>query len=284
MSLRFIVALSFLASLAHGGGGTRKNPSHEKKPVPPAKPRMDYGDFVYRSKEGPPVTMIFNVTKEGRGMFEIDCGGSSFRDGWFPLRRENETDDPYDQILHEFSGPEASRRTRWLEEIRKKCPQVTLGDWDFGSFSVNDGGNAEVEFGGDYIVLRRQWLALNPGRYLSNSSTSDFRMQYDVQAEGFVHVKLGCKAADRYPAGETEWKSYQLVRKGPGKPYSLTPTTSRDRVRDLFDSFNRACYVWRESFDFSEDFKMVRFATPDIMYAFGMYPFDRLYRHPFKTV
>ncbi|KAF4744092.1 hypothetical protein FOZ63_002673, partial [Perkinsus olseni] len=254
MSFRFIVALSFLATLAQGGGGTRGNPSHEKRPVPPAIPRMDYGDFVYRSKKGPPVTMIFNVTKEGRGMFEIDCGGSSFRDGWFSLRRENETDDPYDEILHEFSGPEASRRTRWLKEIRKKCP---LGDWDFESFAVNyDDGNAKVGLAGYSIVLRRQWLALNPGRYLSNSSTSDLKMQYDVQADGFVHVKLGCKAAGRYPAGETESKSYQLVREGPGKPYSLTPTTSRDRVRDLFDSFNRVCHAGHDFFDSAEDFKM----------------------------
>ncbi|KAF4649576.1 hypothetical protein FOZ61_001177, partial [Perkinsus olseni] len=225
MRLPFIVVFSCLSSLILGGGGNERHvpPSKRTTRAPPTTPsrgkptsrpsegryQIDYGDFVYRSKK---VTMILNVTKDGRCMFEIDCGRGPYRDGWFPLQKF-EDDPKYDQLL-EFP-PGHVRRKTWLDNARAVCPGVYISDWDFMEFDVVGNGNVETNLHDDLKVLKRRWLPLNPGRYATNSSVSSLRLYYYIQADGFVQVKLGCRAGDGYPAGETEWKPYQLVAKGP---------------------------------------------------------------------
>ncbi|KAF4699988.1 hypothetical protein FOZ63_001710 [Perkinsus olseni] len=284
MPLRSIVVLFSLASLAHGTG---KNKAPAPPPPPPTKTptksnvryrsfQIDYGDFVYRSKSGPRVTMILNITKDGRGMFEIGCGGSPFRDGWFKLREVD--DDPQHEHLHPYK-PGDSHHQRWLERVRGACPHLNVFDEDLDSFYINENGNAETMLADENIVLKRQWLPFNPGRYSSNSSVSDFRLNYDVFPHGSVNVNLGCSAEDGHSEGYTGWVSFRLWRGRPGKPYRLIPTSHGDTVRKLFNSFAVACPLWEDSFE-EDDFMLVRFATPDMMYAFGMFEYDRLYRSP----
>ncbi|KAF4693769.1 hypothetical protein FOZ60_010167 [Perkinsus olseni] len=249
---------------------------HPTSPPSWGRYQMDYGDFVYRSKGAPQVTMILNVTKDGRGMFTIDCGRGTYRDGWFPLHEIG--DNPYYDKLIKFPPGDVHHRA-WLDNARAVCPGVHIPDWDLNEFNVNRNGNVETSLHDATQVLKRWWVPLDAGRYSSNYSTSNFRLHYQVQGNGFVQVLLGCPPGGGYRGGFTGWKPYRLVSQGPGMPYSLTPIRGHGSVRELLNAFEMVCPLWRGSFKL-EDFEMVRFATPGIMYAFGQYPYDRLYRDP----
>ncbi|KAF4755685.1 hypothetical protein FOZ62_001620 [Perkinsus olseni] len=244
MPLRFVVVFFSLAFLADGIG---KNEAPLPPPPPPTKKRpdvhyrsfqVDYGDFVHRSKSGPRVTMILNITKDGRGMFEIDCGRSPFRDDWFKLREVD--DGPQHGHLQPYK-PGDSHHQSWLKSVRGACPNLNVLDEDLDSFYINENRSRRTA---------TQKLCL--GMKMLSSSDS-----------GCPAIWEGCSAVDGYQEGYTGWKSFRLWRWRPGKPYRQIPTSYGDT-----DSFEE------------DDFMSVRFATPDMMYAFGMFEYDRLYRRP----
>ncbi|KAF4678727.1 hypothetical protein FOZ60_016185 [Perkinsus olseni] len=252
MPLRFVVVFFSLAFLAHGIG---KNEAPLPPPPPPTKKRpdvhyrsfqVDYGDFVHRSKSGPRVTMILNITKDGRGMFEIDCGRSPFRDDWFKLREVD--DDPQHGHLQPYK-PGDSHHQSWLKSVRGACPNLNVLDEDLDSFYINENRSRRTAtqklcLGMRNVVLKRQWLPCNLGRYSSNSSVSHFRLHHDVFQNGSVNVNLGCSAVDGYQEGYTGWKSFRLWRWRPGKPFRQIPTSYGDTVRKLFNSSAVVCPLW----------------------------------------
>ncbi|KAF4710111.1 hypothetical protein FOZ62_001092 [Perkinsus olseni] len=267
MSIRLIASLATAAFMAN------------------ADSSAEYGNFVYQSNGA---KMFVNVTKDGMARFTIDCG-RPYESDWFRMQRpQDDHDNLYPDIIHEF--PSGSYEHRKLIHYSKYlCPQFNIVEGDFNSFYIDSEGNLETEFEDDYVILKREWLAWRQGRYTS-SSESDLDMQLDVLASGSVYVRLGCKAlparpADgpypgepATPAGTTGYKLFRLVKKG--NHYELgTYPGRRDSVRELADTFERVCPVWKNSYDFEEDFKTLKFATPDILYAFGDYFTDRLFRH-----
>ncbi|KAF4693740.1 hypothetical protein FOZ60_010138 [Perkinsus olseni] len=234
MSIRLIASLATAAFMANADNSA------------------EYGNFVYQSNGA---KMFVNVTKDGMARFTIDCG-RPYESDWFRMQRpQDDHDNLYPDIIHEF--PSGSYEHRKLIHYSKYlCPQFNI-----------------TEFEDDYVILKREWLAWRQGRYTS-SSESDLDMQLDVLASGSVYVRLGCKAlparpADgpypgepATPAGTTGYKLFRLVKKG--NHYELGTYPGR---RDT------------NSYDFEEDFKTLKFATPDILYAFGDYFTDRLFRH-----
>ncbi|KAF4678726.1 hypothetical protein FOZ60_016184, partial [Perkinsus olseni] len=175
-------------------------------------------------------------------------------------------------------GSPDSLRETWIPKIHAACPQLTVEDTDLLFFEVNNEGDLETELGGAKVVLKRQWLELSAGRYLSDKALSELRLQYDIHPDGFVYVRLGCDGFEDQPAGDTGHKIFRLVSKG--DHYELTPIDGHDTVEDLIDSFQEACPLWFEFFNFDKDFRIVRFANPDTLYAMGGYLHERLFKHP----
>ncbi|KAF4725481.1 hypothetical protein FOZ62_031841 [Perkinsus olseni] len=250
---------------------------------------IEYGNFVYRSKDASPVTMIVNTTKDGMARFTIECG-RRYEGDWFRMQKEDSEGVLNDDVLNEFPTGSYEHR-KLLHYSQQVCPQLHIESENFRNFYVDSNGNLETELESDYVVLKRQWLPLTEGRYISGSE-SQMDMRFDVRASGSVYVRLGCKAlpgrpADGpypagppTPAGTTDYKLFRLVKKGSHYELATYPG-HHDTVAGLISSFKQACPVWRDSFDFEEEFKKVKFATPDIMYAYGDYIYDRLFRHPF---
>ncbi|KAF4693771.1 hypothetical protein FOZ60_010169 [Perkinsus olseni] len=127
----------------------------------------------------------------------------------------------YPDVINEFpSGSYEQRKlTHYSQQV---CSQLHIESGNFHSFYIDSDGNLETEFEDDYVVLKREWLPLREGRYLSGSK-SQLKLQFDVYASGLVYVRLGCKATEGRPAegdfpaepptpaGDTGYKLLRLV-------------------------------------------------------------------------
>ncbi|KAF4699989.1 hypothetical protein FOZ62_008967 [Perkinsus olseni] len=202
----------------------------------------DYGNFVYQTQD---VKMTLDASADGNSQFSVECS-SRFEDSFqlqpAPLGDLEEIEGITIHLFPPPSSPDSLRET-WVPKIHAACPQLTVEDTDLLFFEVNNEGNLETELGGAKVVLKRQWGELSAGRYLSDKALSELRLHK-------------------------------------GDHYELTPIDGHDTVEDLIDSFQQACPLWFEFFNFDKDFRIVRFANPDTLYAMGGYLHERLFKHP----
>ncbi|KAF4670720.1 hypothetical protein FOL47_001869 [Perkinsus chesapeaki] len=217
----------------------------------------DYGNFVYTSSGPDPVVVSFSATKDGHGTLSIGSGQRTYNDGPFPLVRDPESIE-YGAIYEPVDGYNDPRPQEWLDGAREIYPHLDFQDQDFASFSLDNDGNLETEIEGEYTTLKREWLPLSPGRYMTDSSKSQYTIQYDIHPDNAVYVRFGCSS------GDTGYMIYKLVSQGPGKEYKLTAYPGRNTVDDLVTKFKTVCPASADSFDFESDFITVGFATPDI--------------------
>ncbi|KAF4670718.1 hypothetical protein FOL47_001867 [Perkinsus chesapeaki] len=230
--------------------------------APPPSPSGDYGNFVYISDGPSQLKMTFTTTNDGYGVFSIDCGREPFEDGPFPLRREPEQVRQVHEFPDDFSD---ERLVSWLTGVEKACPHLNLGIQDLLGFYINSDGDLGTQLGGNYVVLKREWLPLSPGRYMTNSSMSRWTIQYDIHPDNAVYVRFQISV---------------MSDQGPGKEYRLTAYPGRNTVDDLVTKFKSVCPMWTDYFDFYGSFITAGFATPDVVYAFGNYEKDRLFKQP----
>ncbi|KAF4653160.1 hypothetical protein FOZ61_009153 [Perkinsus olseni] len=243
-----------------------------------ARSPLWYGNFSYQSQSHDgrgPVTITFDATKDGRGMFSIECE-RRFEDGRFKLRwpRKDHT------TLHRFRKRrrQARQYRRWRRRAKAVCRKLRIKRNDFRFFFVNYLSDVVTHLGGKRIILKRQWSRLNEGNYYSDDSNTLFRMRYKVQADGLVNVRLQCKESD----GDAGYKlchvsdTYRLVKDDDG--YELTDIPGGETVEDLLSRFKKARPAHASLLDHMVQSKRVKFANADVMYAMGDYVPNRLYR------
>ncbi|KAF4695590.1 hypothetical protein FOZ60_004087 [Perkinsus olseni] len=293
MTIRLVASLFLVAFPAHGRGPCDCSPSSAKhgpftpspsaeKQKQPTPPRVEYGTFVYKSDGPERVKVTFNATKCGDGMLTVQCGGNRYQNGWFRLGEKTESTNVYLDTSHAVARPctGTSVQQEWIQNIEAVCPKLSLSPReDLDNIYNDDNGNAVVIFLGQYTVLKRRWLRMIPGVYESEHRYVGLELYYGIEPSGRTRVKFGCKGG-----GDTGYKTYRLKERGPGEPYELTPVPGGATVKDLIDSYKQACPRWIASAESArgkmkdEDFITVGFATSELLYAFGQYPYERLKR------
>ncbi|KAF4699054.1 hypothetical protein FOZ63_000629, partial [Perkinsus olseni] len=195
--------------------------------------------FVYQTTGPNPMRMIFLATDTGLTMFSVECGtGIPYQTNWIKL--------PFGFGDHR----------RWIAGAKAACPQAGIAASDFTGFRVDVQGRMATSFG-----------------MYSSEPKSASKMHYNVNIDGTVGVKLGCK-----DGGDTGFKKYKLVGMGIGKPYKLSAMKDGDTWADLNSRLKVVCPdQWRRLFSGGED-QTVRFATSYEIYIVSANSVDRLRR------
>ncbi|KAF4648512.1 hypothetical protein FOZ61_002592 [Perkinsus olseni] len=219
--------------------------------------------FLYQSDVA---TLGFVLSPDGRGMFSVECE-SEYSTPWFALTNHGTATRPLytwssyqDYLFH-------------LPRLDAACPQL---DFSFTPclFYVfyDEMGNLKARLR-DIVTLEREWLPLAPGEFSgSKSSQLQVKMQYNVNEDGSVAVKLGCAT------GDTGFKRYSLLRQRFGERYKVIPMKGGETLQDLVKSLEKVCPDLSPVDLEVANYLTVGFAAPDVMHVRGRFTTDSLYK------
>ncbi|KAF4680718.1 hypothetical protein FOZ60_013034 [Perkinsus olseni] len=258
MVLHLIAFISFIVIVAHGGCKSRGTP----KPTTPC-PTLVVPTLVGPTTVGL-TTAVGTTLNPSVSMYEHAVKFVYKTSGLNPVK-----------IVFLFADTGIamfSDHLRWIAGAKAACPQAGIAASDFTGFRIDFQDRMATSFGGKEIFLERVWHSLIPGMYSSEANSAS-KMHYNVNIDGTVGVKLGCK-----DGGHTGFKKYKLVGTGIGKPYKLSAMKDGDTWDDLINDLKAVCPdQWSRLFP-GHEYPTVGFATSKGVYVFAAGRSDRLFK------